>query len=80
MKGVKVLRRWQTNKLTDYQLFLKVCSVSDSAVARDAFAVAKRAFLETRDFYASDRRTLRQVLLDNLSAEDFYRSFDLRRP
>lgn len=68
MRGVRLFR-WQTNKLTDYQLFLRSCGISDCAEARRAFRVSKEAFEQSKDYYPSDKRTLRQVLLDTMMME-----------
>lgn len=68
MRGVRLFR-WQTNKLTDYQLFLKSCGVPDCEEARRAFRISKEAFEQSKDYYPSDKRTLRQVLLDNMMME-----------
>lgn len=66
MSAVRLFR-WQTSKLTDYQLFLKSCGVPDCTEARRAFRISKEAFEQSKDYYPSDKRTLRQILLDNIT-------------
>ena len=66
MSAVRLFR-WQTNKLTDYQLFLKSCGVPDCSETRMAFRISKEAFEHSKDYYPSDKRTLRQILLDNIT-------------
>lgn len=70
MRGLKKIFRWQTTKLTDYQLFLKSAELPDCKETRHAYRVAREAFELTKDYYPSDKRTFRQILLDNMMVEE----------
>lgn len=56
-------------KVTTYQLFLWSCNQKDTPEARTAWKEVQRMYHQCKDFYPSDRRTLKQILIDNIKKE-----------
>lgn len=66
-----VIKRYlfRNPKVTSYQLFLWSCGQKDTQETRAAWKEVQRMYHQCKDFYPSDRRTLKQILIDNFKRE-----------